>query len=612
MSPHLAYAISTSQIALVGFSVGTAGFGYIAFPYVGHAARLWDAKKRELVSAGAGGIGDAPVKPPAWTGDPNGIELQDPPICMACIIDAEIDTEIAKEPNGIPEEKMKDQMVDLRTTASELLHQMRRTSALEGLSSSSRDRHMHSAPKKSMSRVGLDTVLEAPQKESKLYDGAATTSERTHTKTPKTELVHLTESPKILYTRPTYVSIFHPLEPSESYISSEHRPLPKWMVYLPSNRQSTIAGVRNPAAPMELPSQVRANLVQLSESLPKKQSQETCKTVAPPPSSEANGNAGSTTNVESPSPTWPATLNTSRRPSAFPFFQNPRPPMSPATESTWGPTMGPSSGMAPYIGIPSGRSSSVRTKPESVQEKSVPDKVHAIKSSAQILRSVKVLENCPVCDKAVDDCKLGRQHHRASEKSTPGTSSINIVRGCNSIPYHMACLTCHGCHVQFQPSESVSDWIWTDPKTCYHKTCLNPEVKPMLQSLVRKMSTRQVKTQQQHTDAGPLAAATNPQQEKAAVRDDPPFPIKLRSTGNGPDFHGVSRHNILSSFFSAGSTASSPRNSPRPAAKNEVQPRAALQHDRCVVCGLAIISQDSVISTGKKKAHERCVRKKKA
>ena len=58
MSPHLAYAISTSQIALVGFSVGTAGFGYIAFPYVGHAARLWDAKKRELVSAGAGGIGD--------------------------------------------------------------------------------------------------------------------------------------------------------------------------------------------------------------------------------------------------------------------------------------------------------------------------------------------------------------------------------------------------------------------------------------------------------------------------------------------------------------------------------------------------------------------------
>ena len=546
------------------------------------------------------------MKPPTWTGDQNGIELQEPPVCMACIVDAEIDSEIAKESSKLSKEKMTDQMVDLRTTASELLHQMRRASGFDEPADSAKDKHMHFTPRQSIPGPKLDTVLEDPPKEKRLYDGVAIPAEIT-----SAEKVSHVEPPKIPFKRPTHVSISHPLEPSVSYTPTESRPLPKWMAYLPSNRNSTLAGTRNPAALIELPSQVRASVGIMPETSSKNSFQTSSEQAAPlnkPPAA-----AGSVTTVESPAPSRPGTSVPSRRPSAFPFFQNPRAPMSPATESSWGPTAGPSSGMIPYSGVPSGRPSSVQPLVEKAQDRPGPSKEYVNKYASKLPNSATKLEICPACDRPVEIIGPDREQH-ANRESNPDTRPADAVRGFGSKPYHTACMTCRSCHLQFQPSESVSDWTWTDSKKCYHKACINPEVKPIIERLKRKMSLRQVRTQQQQQQQPPrqsdAGVETTPiGQGKGEMRSEPHLPERLRSTASVMDTTPASpRQNILSGFFSTGS---SPRNSPWPPTRNEGQARTTLHQDRCAVCGLAFMSRDYVIGSGDQKAHERCAGKKR-
>lgn len=550
------------------------------------------------------------MKPPNWTGDQNGIELQDPPVCMACIVDAEVDSEIAKESSKLSEEKITDQMVDLRTTASELLHQMRRATGFDEPTDSAKDKHMHFTPKQSIPGPKLDTVLEDPQKEKNLCDGVATTVEITSKNTPDAGKVSYAELPKPPFKRPTHVSISHPLEPSVSYTPSESRPLPKWMAYLPSIRHSTLAGTRNPTALIELPSQVRASVTIMPETSSKNSFQTSREQAAPlkkPPAA-----AGPVTIAESPAPSRPGTTVPSRRPSAFPFFQNPRAPMSPATESSWGPTAGPSSGMIPYSGVSSSRSSSVRPLVEKTQDRSVPSKEYINKYAPKFPDSARKLEICPVCDRPVEITGPDREQHHALRKSNQDTGSADAVRGFSSKPYHAACMTCRSCHLQFQPSESVSDWTWMDSKKCYHKACINPEVKPMIERLKRKMSLRQVRTQQQQQQQRDVEVVTTPiKQGKGEMRSELPLLERLRSTAGVIDTPASPRHNSLAGFFSTGSSASSPRNSPRPPTRNEGQARTILHQDRCAVCGLAFMSRDYVIGSGDKKAHERCAGKKR-
>ena len=57
MKLHIANGILRSLRAQAGFFAGIAGFGCTVSLCVGLVARLWDAKKRELALAGAGGIG---------------------------------------------------------------------------------------------------------------------------------------------------------------------------------------------------------------------------------------------------------------------------------------------------------------------------------------------------------------------------------------------------------------------------------------------------------------------------------------------------------------------------------------------------------------------------
>lgn len=59
MNLHIANVIPKRLKAQAGSFAETAGFGYTVSLYAGLVARSWDAKKRELALAGAGGIGVA-------------------------------------------------------------------------------------------------------------------------------------------------------------------------------------------------------------------------------------------------------------------------------------------------------------------------------------------------------------------------------------------------------------------------------------------------------------------------------------------------------------------------------------------------------------------------
>lgn len=74
------------------------------------------------------------MKPPPWTGASSGIDLREPPICNQCIGDwdkAEETGEDAKRPQDGNDEILAKQAEALMSTASEILHQMRRMDKIE-------------------------------------------------------------------------------------------------------------------------------------------------------------------------------------------------------------------------------------------------------------------------------------------------------------------------------------------------------------------------------------------------------------------------------------------------------------------------------------------------
>ena len=292
--------------------------------------------------------------------------------------------------------------------------------------------------------------------------------------------------------RPTHVSIFQPLEQEQSFTPDQSRPLPKWMLQLPSSRVNNSV-FRRPSVPVYLPSQWKT----LDEEKLVARYVSTEASVVPferSPSPHNTSLARLATTQESPEPglpnqrtqSVPGWSTISQKPlAAFPFFQNPRAPLTPAIESSWGNA--PSSGMTPYKGIPSTiekQTPSPKGGRKEVLQSNEYNEKYSIQMSQNDSRTNKI---CPICEEILTnatDNDVFEWQRRLSRQGATG----DIVMGLNGHAYHITCLQCRACRQPFCSKDSMKDWTWVGSSSPYHRTCMVQGAKPMLERLRQRLS----------------------------------------------------------------------------------------------------------------------------
>ena len=287
--------------------------------------------------------------------------------------------------------------------------------------------------------------------------------------------------------RPTYVSIFRPLEPGESFQSSKPRALPKWMTQLPSSRVKDSL-IRRPSAPVRLPSQLKSLELLNSRSqvpptthLPSERSSlRTVSSVSPGTAYAANGTDFRAYRAQS----YPEQqITPPKQVSAFPFFQNPRAPLTPAVESSWGTTASP--GMTPYTGL-----------------YPIKEKKSSPKSGLSVLRSTEYSDKygvqvsepetpnkriCPICEEQIDTSayESGNNGYRRASKKP---QIPEICTGPHGHTYHIGCIQCRACRQAFHSNDSMTEWTWVGSSSPYHRMCMVQGAKPMLERLRKRLS----------------------------------------------------------------------------------------------------------------------------
>ncbi|MCJ1255319.1 hypothetical protein MMC24_003135 [Lignoscripta atroalba] len=319
--------------------------------------------------------------------------------------------------------------------------------------------------------------------------------------------------------RPTHVSLFQPLDEAQAFVPSKARPLPKWMVHLPSNRASTpdLSPGRRPSTPVRLPSDFSTLSAQpITHRIPPSTERyftplehpytPRSQPISPLASSKPTDQKGPPTR----SLTYPERPTfTQKQPSFFPFFQNPRAPLTPAIESSWnGGTRNSTTNMA-YDGPAYGESYTVgptvlkrgRERLRSFASRDYMERYklkHKLPKQEEGNREVAF---CPICEEEVmqpRERRLGRERGGAaaatveldkdSENGNDDDTKATIGSSQGHI-YHIECLACQRCHQPFsEKNDSMAEWMWVGSHSPYHRLCLQEGVKPMLERLKRKMS----------------------------------------------------------------------------------------------------------------------------
>ena len=170
---------------------------------------------------------------------------------------------------------------------------------------------------------------------------------------------------------------------------------------------------------------------------------------------------------------------------AFPFFQNPRAPLTPAIESSWGSA--PSSGMTPYIGLPSATEKKTPS-PKGGRQEVLQSNEYNEKYSVQMLQNESQPEKiCPICEEAIANSADGDGidwRRRLILQDAPG----DLVMGLNDHVYHISCIQCRACRQPFRSKDSMTDWTWVGSSSPYHRSCMVQGAKPMLERLRRRLS----------------------------------------------------------------------------------------------------------------------------
>lgn len=263
-----------------------------------------------------------------------------------------------------------------------------------------------------------------------------------------------------------HISIFAPLDHTQTYGASRYKPLPHWMSLLPSNRGDQ--SPRRPSAPVNLPS--RASLIGSTPSLDTKLP----PTGADQSPTEQSPEIRSTQRRQ----TFPECSMLPREPTNFPFFQNPRPLITPAIDSSWG-TASPRRGITPATKVRATTATNCvgrhvlegpRASETGFHSKEYLEKYS---QSAPVTSSdhaaVSDLDMCPCC-------------------STPVTSSERLL-GSNGRVYHSECFTCRICGAGFVSAERMIDGIFLKQQP-YHIACVKAKAPALAEKLKGTESTK--------------------------------------------------------------------------------------------------------------------------
>ncbi|MCJ1284336.1 hypothetical protein MMC26_003667 [Xylographa opegraphella] len=389
---------------------------------------------------------------------------------------AEDDTSSAKPLQTGTKEKLRVRTEDLNHAASDILHEMRKAGHVDCYTSTPQHESTVSG-KRSRPEDKPDSGIDIPkrQKNVKLTD----VSEKDMS-TCDTQIK-----------RPTHVSLFKPLELNQSFSPGQTRPLPKWMSQLPSSRMKDPA-IQTSSSPVEHPQregcskdgpavEIKSkadNIAPLERSGPSNHLSPTCHSPARE-FSEAEHRIQRAQSVPERPKGPPKPL------AAFPFFQNPRAPLTPAVESSWGSA--PSSGMTPYNGLPSATEKKTPS-PKTGRQEVLQSNEYKEKYSVQMLQNDSQADKtCPICEETIassteSDGTEWRQ--RLLPQDIPG----QLVMGPNDHAYHISCIQCRACRQPFRSKDSMTDWTWVGSSSPYHRTCMVQGAKPMLERLRRRLS----------------------------------------------------------------------------------------------------------------------------
>ena len=440
-----------------------------------------------------------PMKPPPWTEDRDGFDLHDPPICNHCVIDWEVAEDLAnrdKTPQDTSTEKWRDQAEDLGSSALEILRQVRRAAEMDGTKSPKRSSSNNLLEEGTQLKNDGDSMRRARKKRKMSHEENALE----HTAQPDQSLDSQSASygrrhyPERTFNRPTHVSIFEPLNADCSFTPGKHRPLPKWMLQLPSNCPVVM---RSPSTPTRLPSQT---LLLSGPATPELSPVSSIDAVSPTRSSPDGkvilAGVSLQTNHEQKMPEQ----NLQNRPerqilppkqlSSFPFFQNPRSPLTPAIESSWGQRV--SRGLDPYRELfqsSDGTGPTTKSRRDtSFQSREYKDK-YDIRSPDPDDEISKI---CPICEEEVFYAKIDD----GSLKKPKKLRELSIIDGLNGNLYHASCIQCRSCRRPFASTDSMIDWTWLGSSSPYHRTCLAQGAKPMLKRLKKRLSIAAITTKQ--------------------------------------------------------------------------------------------------------------------
>ena len=515
------------------------------------------------------------MKPPVWTGKKKGIDLEKPPVCGYCSTDLEVveeiiqleqDSEVIKEPDEDDTGKQRpsnsrgtDSTNPIQLSEKTLPHVTEleedtgsgETVEYEGTGREkrkARTKHDDTIVKKRKDNRRGSTV----QREKEQLEAARRASGDDDALEPSDDL-----SPPRL--RPTHVSVFRPLDSTQSFSPSKTRLLPKWMAHLPSNRKRSPTDVRRPSAPVRLPSQ--ATLV----------------TAPPTPEPLPTPANAYHTPLEHPAEIGPVAESipgsqmSVARPvlttqlSSYPFFQNPRAPLAPAAESSWNAGGGGgSAGLMPFT--PAGADTVIIRRPvlrNAQQDRSFLSMEYLEKYSPKpptYEEKAPEAHICPVCETPV-----------AEEES---------LKASNSKTYHRSCFRCQICHEDYGEYGKMSEWMFLK-QLPYHQTCLSVRAKPLVERLKTRVSKPLPPTPLhiKSRPSSPLALAVSVPVRKSSLNALRPRPEYLRE---------------LSAFFSTG--------------KKKQLPKFGGIVETCAGCGKGLTHLESVPGPSDTLFHAACMR----
>ncbi|KAI9881100.1 MAG: hypothetical protein M1830_008258 [Pleopsidium flavum] len=261
-----------------------------------------------------------------------------------------------------------------------------------------------------------------------------------------------------------YISIVAPLESTQTYTTSRDKPLPHWMSLLPSNRGHQPP--RRPSAPTTLPS--RASLIGNPPSLDTKLLPTAADQSPPFQSPETIGPPRRQT--------FPERALMQREQTKFPFFQNPRAPITPPIDSSWG-VASSRIGSTPF------------PKAKATTSTGFLARLEGQRASGTGFQSTEYLEKYRQLAPGTSS-----NHVVASELDMCPCCSTNTIAsekflGSNGKVYHSDCFTCRICSAGFISVERMTDWIFLKQQP-YHVECIKTKAPALAEKLKWKESTK--------------------------------------------------------------------------------------------------------------------------